>query len=141
MNGPPEKEVGPDATNAEANQQVSNGTTANTNDIRSSRQLPVTAQQMSWWSVHELVSAVLDQANGWPLLGSPAWCSLARDDPHKWAAILDSAQHWALHVKVCQEARAEASRDVSEAVDWQAVTRGTRQRAQSAYIRRAAAQP
>jgi hypothetical protein len=36
--GPPEKGVGPDATNADANQQVSDDTTTTANDRRSSRQ-------------------------------------------------------------------------------------------------------
>jgi hypothetical protein len=71
----------------------------------------IESQQVSWWSVHEFVGAVLNQVNDWPTLGTPAWCSLAHDDPAKWAALLDGAQHWALRVDSCQEARREASRD------------------------------
>jgi hypothetical protein len=81
------------------------------------------SQQVSWWSVREFIMPVLNQANDWPMLGTPAWCSLAHDDPRKWCALLDSAQHWALRVETCQEARAEASRAVSEAVDWPKVSR------------------
>ena len=58
----------------------------------------VSSQQVSWLTVHDFVSAVLDQANGWPMVGTPAWCSLAHDDPQKWAALLDAAQHWALTI-------------------------------------------
>jgi hypothetical protein len=94
------------------------------------------SQQVSWWSVHEFVSAVLDQVNGWPMAGTPAWCSLAHDDPQKWAALLDNAQHHALRVETCQAARANASHDVSGAADWSAVSRRIRQGAPSAYIRR-----
>ena len=46
-------------------------------------------------------------------LGTPAWCSLANDDPRKWAALLDASEHWALRVDTCQEARCEASSDIS----------------------------
>jgi hypothetical protein len=81
------------------------------------------SQQVSWWSVHEFVGAVLNQVNDWPMLGTPAWCSLTHDDPAKWAALLDGAQHWALRVDTCQEARAEASRAVSGAVEWPKVSR------------------
>lgn len=64
---------------------------------------------------------VLNQANGWPMLGTPAWCSLAHDDPGKWCALLDGAQHWALRVETSQEARCGASRTVSAAADWSAI--------------------
>jgi hypothetical protein len=86
------------------------------------------SQQVSWWSVHEFIGAVLDQANGYPMAGTPAWCSLAHDDPQKWASLLDAAQHWALRVETCQEARAEASRDVADAEDWSAIAREVRDR-------------
>jgi Protein of unknown function (DUF2742) len=81
------------------------------------------SQQVAWWEVHQFVSAVLNQVNNWPMLGTPAWCSLAHEDPRKWCALLDGAQHWALRVETCQEARAEASRAVSAAVDWPQVSR------------------
>jgi hypothetical protein len=92
----------------------------------------IASQQISWWSVHEFVAAVLDQVNDWPMLGTPAWCSLTHDDPRKWAALLDGAQHWALRVDSCQEARGEGGRAISAAplftnsgdpVDWSAIAR------------------
>lgn len=83
----------------------------------------VESQQVSWWSVHELILPVLNQVNDWPLLGSPAWCSLARDDPRKWAAVLDGGQHHALRIELNQESRAEASKAVSGALDWAALSR------------------
>jgi hypothetical protein len=80
------------------------------------------SQQVNWWSVHEFVGAILNQVNDWPTLGTPAWCSLTHDDPGKWAALLDGAQHWALRMDSCQEARCEAGRAVSSAVDWPSVS-------------------
>ena len=90
--------------------------------------LAIASQQVSWWSVHQFVSAVLDQANGWPLVGTSAWCSLADDDPQKWAALLDAAQHWALRLETCQEARVDAGKAVAGAVDWAALSREINQR-------------
>src|ERR1700759_5471305 len=81
------------------------------------------SQQVSWWEVRELILPILNQVNDWPMLGTPAWCSLAHDDPRKWAALLDGAQHWALRVESCQESHAEASRAVSAAADWPKVAR------------------
>ena len=83
----------------------------------------VSSHQVSWWSVHEFVAEVLNQVNGWPLLGTPTWCSLAHDDPRKWAAVIDGGQHHALRLELNQEARADASRAISGAVDWPALSR------------------
>ncbi|MGO9158368.1 DUF2742 domain-containing protein [Mycobacterium sp.] len=84
--------------------------------------MSTSSRQVSWWSVREFIMPVLNQANDRPMLGTPAWCSLTHDDPRKWAALLDGAQHWALRMDSCQEARCEASRSVSSAVDWPAVS-------------------
>lgn len=78
----------------------------------------VDSRQVSWWEVHEFVDAMLGQVNNWPMAGTPAWSSLAHDDPRKWAALLDAAQHHALRVEVAQHNRAAASRAVAGAVDW-----------------------
>ncbi|MGF2945832.1 DUF2742 domain-containing protein [Mycobacterium sp. Lab-001] len=86
------------------------------------------SRAVSWWSVHEFVSAVLNQVDGWPMAGTPAWCSLAHDDPAKWAALLDAAQHHALRLELNQEGRADASKAVSSAVDWPKVSQEIRQR-------------
>lgn len=90
---------------------------------------------VSWWSVHEYVAPTLAAAVEWPMAGTPAWCDLDDTDPVKWAAICDAARHWALRVETCQAASAEASRDVSAAADWPAVSREI-QRRRDAYIRR-----
>lgn len=78
----------------------------------------IDSQQVSWLTVHRFVSSVLNQVNGWPTLGTPAWCSLAHDDPRKWAALLDAAQHHALRIELAQEARAEVSKAVAASAEW-----------------------
>jgi hypothetical protein len=86
------------------------------------------SQQVSWWSLHDFVAEELDRVGTWPMVGTPAWWALAHDHPAKRAALLDAAQHWALHVELNQEARGEASRDVSAAADWPAVAREINER-------------
>jgi hypothetical protein len=87
---------------------------------------PVTAsQQVNWSTVHEFVTAKLERIGSWPMAGTPAWCALDDRDPAKWAALLDAAQHWALRVETCQQARCAASSDISGAADWSAVARET----------------
>ncbi len=99
------------------------------------------SQQVSWWSVHELILPILNQANDWPTLGTPAWCSLAHEDPRKWCALLDGAQHWALRVETCQVASADASKAISAAADWKSVASEIQQRnsfyADKPWLRRA----
>lgn len=87
------------------------------------------AQQVSWFSVHEHVAPLLEQAGSWPVVGSVAWCALDDDDPAKLAAIYDAAQHWALRVETCQQARCDASREVADALNWSALSREINQRA------------
>jgi hypothetical protein len=87
----------------------------------------IKSQQVSWLSVHEFVGAGLNQVNDWPMLGTPAWCSLAHDDPRKWCSLLDAAQHHALRLELNQEARAEASKAVSGAADWPHIAREIQQ--------------
>lgn len=88
----------------------------------------IASQQVSWFSVHEFVAPLLNQVNDWPTLGTPVWCSLIHEDPRKWCALLDGAQHWALRLETCQEARADASRAISGAIDWPALSREINQR-------------
>lgn len=130
MNGPPERE------NPGTAARATSATPIAAPDVT-----PAASQQVSWFSVHTfVVAAVLNQVNGWPMLGTPAWCALACDDPRKWAALLDGAQHWALRVETCQEAHADASRSISGAVDWAALGREINRRtdfyAARPYLRR-----
>ena len=79
------------------------------------------SQQVSFWSVHEYVAPLLAAIGSWPMLGSPAWCLLPASDPRKVAAIFDAARHHALRVETCQQALADASREISAAADWRAL--------------------
>lgn len=81
------------------------------------------SQQVSWWSVHGYVAPILASAGSWPTLGTPQWCALDDDDPVKLAALLDAARHWALRVETSQQAECDASREISDAVDWSAIAR------------------
>lgn len=74
------------------------------------------SQRVTWESVHELILPILNQVNDWPTLGTPAWCSLAHDDPRKWVALLDGGQHHALRLELNQRARADASKAISAGV-------------------------
>jgi hypothetical protein len=82
---------------------------------------------VSWWSVREYVVSLI-AVEDWPLLGSPQWSALAVDDPAKIAAVLHGGEHWALRLETHQQARADASRDVSDAVDWSALAREINER-------------
>lgn len=82
------------------------------------------SQQASWAATYEFVQPYLDAVGSWPMAGAVAWQLLGDTDSAKWAAILDAAQHHVLRVETAQEARCEASRAVSAAVDWPTVSRG-----------------
>ena len=78
------------------------------------------SRQVSWWSVHEFVTAAIQQAevSNWPMAGTPAWCALADGDPRKWAALLIAGEHWSLRIETNQEHRAEASKMIADGADW-----------------------
>jgi hypothetical protein len=103
----------------------------------------VSSQQVNWWAVHQFVSQLLEQVGQWPTAGTPAWCALSDDDPVKIAALYDAAQHHALRVETCQQARCDASREVADALDWSALARDIQQRsdfyAARPWLRRAVA--
>jgi hypothetical protein len=82
---------------------------------------------VSFWSVHEHVTEFLESVGTWPMLGSVEWRNLDADHPAKLAAIFDAAQHWALRIEMAQEARAEASRAISDAADWASIGREIQQ--------------
>jgi Protein of unknown function (DUF2742) len=102
----------------------------------------VESQQVSWWDVHTFVSPWLEVVGSWPTAGTPEWCALPDGDPAKIAALCDAAHHHALRIEMAQQAMAEASRDLSAATDWSAVSREIRQRnsfyAERPWLRRAA---
>jgi len=81
---------------------------------------------VSWWSVHEYVAPVLARIGEWPVLGCPEWCALPDNDPAKIAAVFDAAQHHALRIELAQESLAQASKDISAAVDWSGIAENLR---------------
>jgi Protein of unknown function (DUF2742) len=80
------------------------------------------SRQVSWWPVHEHVAPFLGLVGHYPTVGTPEWCALS-DGPVKLAALYDAARHWALRLDTLQEARAEAARAISGALDWSALSR------------------
>jgi Protein of unknown function (DUF2742) len=117
-NGPPGNDGGP-GSYSEAT------TTATADKHADTEQLTAltSSQQVSFWPVHEFVAPALDRVGWWPMVGTPAWCLLDDDDPAKGAALFDAARHWALRLETLQQARCEASREISAAADWSAVAR------------------
>lgn len=87
--------------------------------------------------MHQFVCSHVN-VDDWPLAGTPAWCQLDDDDPVKWAAILDAAQHHALRLETCQQQRCDAAHELSAAADWRAIATETRRRRQ-VYIPRKSA--
>lgn len=88
------------------------------------RQSAPASRQVAWFEVHLFTTSKLERVDGWPAAGTPEWCALDDDDPRKIAAVLDYGQHWALHLDGRQEALAQASRDVAQAIDCQPIARG-----------------
>lgn len=97
--------------------------TASTQVDNRDRSALVSSQQAAWWPVHQHIVQALEQVGSWPMVGTPAWCALDDQDPAKLAALLDAAQHWALRLETCQQARCDASREISAAGDWSALRR------------------
>ncbi len=125
-----EQDTGPNTTD-----QVD---TTESSGCRDGLPLPrlVSSQAVSWYSVHEYVEPCLTAAGDWPMVGTPAWCSLDDDDPRKLAALFDAAQHWALRLETCQEQRAEASKAVAGAANWGFFGTAIRRHRTSVYVPR-----
>lgn len=84
----------------------------------------LTSQQVSWWSVHEFIAAMVAHANALPSAGTPAWCALPDADPNKLLALAVAGEHHVLRVETAQAAMADASRAVAASADWTRVGRG-----------------
>lgn len=94
------------------------------------------SRQVSWWTVHQFIHPLLEAVGSWPMAGTPAWVDA--EAAVKSASLFDAAQHWALRVETAQAAQAEASREVSTAVDWPAIANEMRRRS-GIYIPRRSA--
>jgi hypothetical protein len=82
---------------------------------------PTASRVVDWWAVHQFLEKFLTPDRDYPMIGTLAWQNLPDHHPAKWAAVYDAARHHALRVHVAQEARAEASHDISAAADWQSL--------------------
>ncbi len=83
----------------------------------------IASRSVSWWEVHQFVAAAVAQAEHLPDAGTPAWCSLADDDPAKLLAVAVAGEHHVLRVEIAQEQHADASKAVSAAADWKQAAR------------------
>lgn len=92
--------------------------------LAAASEVPLGSRTVDWFAVHTFVVPVLDRVGAWPVAGTLAWSALDDDDPAKIAALFDAARHHALRVDAAQEALAQASRDIAEAVDSQSIARG-----------------
>lgn len=89
----------------------------------------VESQQVSWWPVHEFITALVENLEeSLPWAGTPSWCALADGDPRKLLSLAVAGEHHVLRVEAAQAGRAEASRAVASAADWPAVAREVQQR-------------
>lgn len=90
----------------------------------------VASQQVSWAETHRFVEALLSRANFGPLpwAGSPDWCAMSDGDPRKLLSLAIAGSHHVLRVEAAQAARAAASRAISTAADWPAISREIRRR-------------
>lgn len=94
-------------------------------------------RSVSWWTVHEFAVPLLESVGSWPMAGTPAWDALDDPDPRKLAALLDAAQHWALHIEIRQDALDAAGQDIWAAADWSAWSDTFRRRQHIDELRRA----
>lgn len=82
------------------------------------------SQQVSWWSTHEFITALVANVNNLPVAGTPAWCALSDNDPAKLIALAVAGEHHVLRVETAQNAMAEASRVVAASPNWRTRPRG-----------------
>lgn len=88
------------------------------------------SRQVSWAETHWFLEAVLAQANVGPLpwAGTPEWVAMADGDPRKLLALAAAGEHHVLRIETAQAAMAAASREISGAADWTAISREIRGR-------------
>lgn len=101
---------------------------------------PVFNRQVNWYETFcyaEQIAANAGVALDHQLIaGTPRWCGMPDDDARKLLALVLGGVREALANDIGQEAMAEASREISGAVDWSAVARNMHRRS-DVYIRRA----
>ncbi|MDO2354674.1 DUF2742 domain-containing protein [Mycobacterium avium] len=88
----------------------------------------VSSSQVSWWPTHEFLVHLVAQVDTLPVAGTPAWQALSDDDPQKLLSLAVAGEHHVLRAEAAQEALAEASRAISGAADWRAISQEIRRR-------------
>lgn len=89
--------------------------------------MTVDSHQVSWWSTHVFINALLTQAGDVPAAGTPAWCALDNWDPRKLLALAAAGEHHVLRIEIAQEHQSEIASAISaagaDAGDWRALSR------------------
>jgi hypothetical protein len=89
----------------------------------------IESQQVSFWPTFEFADQLAAEYgvdlidDDLPNPGTPRWCGLPNDHPHKLAALLLRGSKAVLHDEGDQWALAEASKAVAGAADWSAISR------------------
>lgn len=81
------------------------------------------SKAVAWWPVHQFITELVAHQQNMPAAGTPAWSALGDGDPRKLLALAVAGEHHVLRMETAQEARAEASKAISQAADWKAVAR------------------
>ncbi|MDN4522624.1 MULTISPECIES: DUF2742 domain-containing protein [Mycolicibacterium] len=97
------------------------------------------SQEVSWWAVHQFISAVVEQVKNTtlPWAGTPAWRDLDDADPRKLLSVAIAGEHHVLRVEIGQEQRAQAAEDIWGGADWSEAARTFTRRHEIDEIRRA----
>lgn len=86
------------------------------------------SRAVSWWPVHEFITALVAQANTLPVAGTPSWCAMDDADPRKLLALAVAGEHHVLRMETAQEARAEASKAIAALAEWPKIAAEIRSR-------------
>lgn len=91
---------------------------------------PQSSQEVSWWRVHQFITALVAKANtSLPWAGTPAWSALNNDDPRKLLALAVAGEHHVLRIETAQEAIVSAGEEVSAAAPWSEIAQHQLERA------------
>ncbi|WP_052066182.1 DUF2742 domain-containing protein [Rhodococcoides fascians] len=89
------------------------------------------SREVDFIAVHDRLAPILDDAvllGDIPVLGSPAWVDIPNGDVRWRHSVVAAGYRWAAREWLEQDARIEASHELSESRDWSAVARSIRQR-------------
>lgn len=97
------------------------------------------SQEVSWWAVHQFISAVVEQVKNTtlPWAGTPAWRALDDADPRKLLSLALAGEHHVLRTEIGQEERARAAEDVWAGENWTDAARQVQRRREIDHLREA----